>query len=74
MSVLRFRTIRFSPDPNSNRPRWLYSVGKKEEARKILAKYHSATNDLHSPIVDLEMSEIEEKIEVDGQDSEYVLP
>ncbi|KAF8917115.1 general substrate transporter [Mucidula mucida] len=52
-------------------PRWLYSVGKEDQARRILAKYHSATNDLHSPIIDLEISEIKEKIEIDGQDKRW---
>ncbi len=52
-------------------PRWLYSVGEEDQARRILAKYHSATNDLHSPIIDLEISEIKEKIEIDGQDKRW---
>jgi hypothetical protein len=52
------------------RPRWLCSVGRDEEARVILAKYHSANNDVKSPVIDLEMSEIQEKIEIDGQDSQ----
>ena len=55
----------------SNRPRWLYSVGKTQEAREILARFHSSTGDINSPLIDLEMKEIEEKIEVDGVDSAY---
>lgn len=50
-------------------PRWLYSVGKEERARAILAKFHSSTNDINSPLIALEMDEIKEKIEVDGADS-----
>ena len=53
-------------------PRWLFSVGKEDEARKILAKYHSATNDLYSPVIEIEMGEIKEKIEIDGRDSTFV--
>jgi len=53
----------------SNSPRWLYSVGKPEKARMILARFHSSKNDVNSPLVDLEMREIEEKIEIDGADS-----
>jgi hypothetical protein len=49
----------------------LYSVGKSEQARKILANLHSSNGDYNSPLVDLEMEEIEEKIEVDGVDSTF---
>ncbi|KAF8073785.1 general substrate transporter [Lyophyllum atratum] len=52
-------------------PRWLYSVGKSEEARLVLAKLHSSNGDPKSPLVDLEMEEIEEKIEVDGVDKTW---
>ncbi|KAG7088451.1 hypothetical protein E1B28_012442 [Marasmius oreades] len=52
-------------------PRWLISVGKDEDARKILAKFHSSTADPRSPLVDLQMDEIHEKIEVDGQDKRW---
>jgi len=49
-------------------PRWLYSVGKSDEARSILARFHSSNGNPKSPLIDLEMEEIEEKIEVDGSD------
>ncbi|KAG9103833.1 hypothetical protein FRC06_007645 [Ceratobasidium sp. 370] len=52
-------------------PRWLYSRGRKDEARAILAKLHSATNDIHSPVVEIEMEEIEEKISLDGTDKRF---
>lgn len=52
-----------------SRPRWLYSIGKSEQARKILANLHSQNGDCNSPLINLEMEEIEEKIEVDGADS-----
>lgn len=51
------------------RPRWLYTRGRKEEARQILAKLHSSTGDINSPLIELEIEEIEEKIEIDGADS-----
>ncbi|KAF8194163.1 general substrate transporter [Pholiota molesta] len=47
------------------------SVGKSDEARKTLARFHSSTNDVHSPLVELEMREIQEKIEVDGADKRW---
>ena len=50
-------------------PRWLYSIGRADRAREILARFHSSTNDVRSPLVDLEMREIEEKIQIDGADS-----
>jgi hypothetical protein len=52
-------------------PRYLHSIGKSAAARKILAKYHSKTEDIHSPLVDLEVAEIEEKVAVDGTDSKF---
>ncbi|KAF9267447.1 general substrate transporter [Marasmius fiardii PR-910] len=52
-------------------PRWLISIGRDEDARRILAKFHSSTADPRSPVVDIEMEEIHEKIEVDGQDKRW---
>ncbi|KAF8229684.1 general substrate transporter [Tricholoma matsutake] len=49
-------------------PRWLHSIGKSKEARAILARFHSSTGDINSPLIDLEMEEIEEKIRIDGVD------
>lgn len=52
-------------------PRWLYSVGKVDQARGILAKLHSSAGDLHSPLIDLEMAEIDEKITIGGSDKRW---
>ncbi|KAF9533254.1 general substrate transporter [Crepidotus variabilis] len=52
-------------------PRWLYSIGKSDQARKILAHYHSSTQDIHSPLIELEMGEIEEKIMINGADKTW---
>jgi len=52
-------------------PRWLYATGKPDKARQILAKLHSSTGDLHSPLIDLEVEEIEEKIALDGADKRF---
>ncbi|EFI27205.1 sugar [Coprinopsis cinerea okayama7 len=52
-------------------PRWLYSVGKSQQARGILARLHSRTQDPNSPLINLEMEEIEEKIQVDGVDKRW---
>jgi hypothetical protein len=52
-------------------PRWLYARGKKEEARKVLARFHSKTGDIKSPIVALELQEFEENISLAGTDQEF---
>ncbi|GAB1520816.1 hypothetical protein RhiTH_003904 [Rhizoctonia solani] len=52
-------------------PRWLYANGQKDKARAILAKLHSATNDPYSPVVEIEMEEIEEKTSLDGTDKRF---
>jgi len=52
-------------------PRWLHSIGKTHEARRILARFHSSNNDINSPLIDLEMKEIEEKIQIDGADKTW---
>ncbi|KAF8583119.1 general substrate transporter [Ramaria rubella] len=52
-------------------PRWLYAHGKPEKARALLAKLHSRTGDLDSPLVNLEMEEIEEKVMLDGSDKRF---
>jgi hypothetical protein len=53
------------------RPRWLCANGRADEARRILARLHSSTGDLHSPLIDLEMAEIEEHVRRDGADSAF---
>lgn len=52
-----------------SRPRWLYATGKSRKAREILAKLHSNDGNIDSPLVALEMTEIEEKISLTGADS-----
>ncbi|PFH53982.1 hypothetical protein AMATHDRAFT_72998 [Amanita thiersii Skay4041] len=52
-------------------PRWLYSIGKTTQARKLLAKLHSKDADVNSPLIDLEMDEIKEKIQIDGVDKRW---
>ncbi|KDR82784.1 hypothetical protein GALMADRAFT_151830 [Galerina marginata CBS 339.88] len=52
-------------------PRWLYSIGKADQARQILARFHSSNNNIKSPLVELEMREIEEKIQIDGVDKRW---
>ncbi|KZS92073.1 general substrate transporter [Sistotremastrum niveocremeum HHB9708] len=55
-------------------PRWLYANGRRIEARQVLAKLHSSTGDLYSPLVDLEMEEIEDKVTVDDEGDEASQP
>ena len=47
-------------------------MGKVDQARGILAKLHSSAGDLHSPLIDLEMAEIDEKITIGGSDSAFL--
>jgi MFS family permease len=51
-------------------PRWLVSVGRRQDARAVLAKYH-ADNEPQSPIVKLEMYEIDEHCLLDGSDKRW---
>ncbi|KAJ7095888.1 general substrate transporter [Mycena belliarum] len=66
-AALNFLFIFFCPES----PRWLYTRGKKDEARRILARFHSSTGDPDSPLVALEIEEIEEKIMLDGADKRW---
>ncbi|KAJ7498572.1 general substrate transporter [Mycena latifolia] len=51
-------------------PRWLMSVGRKDEAHRILAKYHG-NGDANSPLVLLECRELETRIKVAGSDKRW---
>ncbi|KAJ7780634.1 general substrate transporter [Mycena maculata] len=46
-------------------PRWLMSVGRKEEARLILSRYHG-NGDTNAPLVVLECKEFEESFKLDA--------
>ncbi|KAF8511584.1 general substrate transporter [Gautieria morchelliformis] len=50
-------------------PRWLYAHGRPDQARALLAKLHSYTGDINSPIVNIEIEEIKEKVALDGADT-----
>ncbi|KAJ7129330.1 general substrate transporter [Mycena epipterygia] len=51
-------------------PRWLLSVGRKEEALHILARYHG-NDDPNSPLVQLEWREFEESIKLNASDKRW---
>ncbi|KAG6854345.1 hypothetical protein C0991_007850 [Blastosporella zonata] len=51
-------------------PRWLMSVGRNDEARHILAKYHG-DGDENAPLVQLEWKEYEEAIKLDASDKRW---
>ncbi|KAJ6583773.1 general substrate transporter [Mycena sp. CBHHK59/15] len=51
-------------------PRWLISVGRKEEALATLARYHG-NDDPKSPLVLLEWREFEESIKIDASDKRW---
>ncbi|KAI0379607.1 putative MFS sugar transporter protein [Hypomontagnella monticulosa] len=44
-------------------PRYLMLKGKREEARRVIAKYMTTNNDVNAPIVPLMVAQIEESIE-----------
>jgi hypothetical protein len=44
-------------------PRYLYSIGKLDEARSVLARYHTTSEDPHAPLVNAEMEQIKESLE-----------
>jgi len=52
-------------------PRWLYAHGQKEKAAQILADFHSAARDVNSPVIQLEMQEIEEVVSTSGADKRW---
>ncbi|KAK7062039.1 lactose permease [Favolaschia claudopus] len=52
-------------------PRWLLSVGRKEEALRILARYHG-NDDPNSPLVQLEWKEFEEAIKLNASDKRWL--
>jgi hypothetical protein len=52
-------------------PRWLYAHGKREQALRILAKFHSRDNDINSPMVKIQVAEIEEAISLTGSDKRW---
>ncbi|KAF7352477.1 Lactose permease [Mycena venus] len=54
-------------------PRWLLSVGRKEEALRILARYHG-NDDPNSPLVQLQWREFEESIQLNASDKRWYLP
>ena len=51
-------------------PRWHVAHGNRESARAILTKYHAYGNE-DSPIVELQMREMDELIELDGTDKRW---
>ncbi|KAF7301979.1 MFS domain-containing protein [Mycena indigotica] len=51
-------------------PRWLISVGRKDDALAVLARYHG-NDDPNSPLVQLELREFEEAIKIDASDKRW---
>jgi len=52
-------------------PRWLYSQGQTDKAISILARLHSKENDIQSPLVQLEILEIQAGISLSGADKRF---
>lgn len=66
-AILNVSFVLFLPES----PRWLYANGKKELAVKHMAYLHTRNNDINSPMVQLEIQEIEEFISVFGADKRW---
>lgn len=64
MALPNFFFILWCPES----PRWLYAQGRKDEAIAVIAKLHSRDGDVNSPLVQLQVAELEEAISVDGAD------
>lgn len=65
-SAIVLCTVWFLPET----PRWLVSVRRRHDARIVLSRYH-ADNDINSPIVKLQMREIDDHISLDGSDKRW---
>ena len=52
-------------------PRWLYANGMTERATAVLADLHSRTRDIRSPLIKLEIAEIQETISLQGGDKRW---
>jgi hypothetical protein len=49
----------------------LYSRGHKEKAAEILARLHSRDQDVNSPLIQIEIQEIEANISLSGADKRF---
>ncbi|KAL8292131.1 hypothetical protein RQP46_001597 [Phenoliferia psychrophenolica] len=49
---------------------WLMAMGRDEEARNFLVKYHG-NGDVNSPIVEIEFAEFKEDIKIDASDKRW---
>lgn len=52
-------------------PRWLHSRGREEEAALVLARLHSRHNDVNSPLIQLELEELNDRIGFDAADKRF---
>lgn len=67
LGVINVAFVLFPPES----PRWLYAKGNGQEAVRLLAHLHSRDNDVDSPLVRLELAEIEESISLQGADKRW---
>lgn len=67
LGVVNIAGVLFLPES----PRWLYSRGHTKKATELLAQLHSRDSDVSSPLVQLEITEIEESISLEGADKRW---
>lgn len=67
LGVVNVAFVLFLPES----PRWLYAKGRGQQAARLLAHLHSRDNDVNSPLVRLELAEIEESISLQGADKRW---
>jgi sugar porter (SP) family MFS transporter len=66
-AIINIAFVLFLPES----PRWLYSRGHKEKAAEILARLHSRDQDVNSPLIQIEIQEIEANISLSGADKRF---